>query len=88
MAIHEAAGDKVAEAIDHAELAWLYIQDDKLEQASEHLGVTERMAKAIDDPMSQADILRYNAAVYMSSGVFEQSIVAYQLAMKILKVCW
>jgi CHAT domain-containing protein/tetratricopeptide (TPR) repeat protein len=85
LSVHGTGGDKVAQAIDHAELAMLYVQSGKLEQAFEHLGIAEHMAKEVDDPRLQADLLREHAAVYMSSGKFEQSILAYREAVRILR---
>jgi CHAT domain-containing protein/tetratricopeptide (TPR) repeat protein len=85
LSVHEAAGDKVAQATDHAELAQLYAQDENREQALEHISVGERMAEEIADPRSQADFLRGDAAVHMSLGEFEQSLSTYQKAMPILR---
>jgi len=83
--VHEAAGDKVAQAIDHAELAGLYSQNGNFERASEHIEVAERMANAINDPKLQADLLTHEAEVRMLSGDFEQAISAYQKAVTILR---
>jgi CHAT domain-containing protein/tetratricopeptide (TPR) repeat protein len=85
LSVHDAAGDKVAQAIDHAELAGLYGQDDQLKQALEHISIAERMAEGIPDPRSGAVFLMRDAAAHMSLGEFEQSIAAYQKAMQILR---
>jgi CHAT domain-containing protein/Tfp pilus assembly protein PilF len=85
LSVHEAAGDKVAQAIDRAELAQLYVDDGKLAPAFEQLHVAQAMAKSIDDPRSQADILRRSAAAYMAAGEFDQSIDVYRKAMQSLR---
>jgi CHAT domain-containing protein len=85
MAVHEAAGDKVAQAIDHAELARLYAQNDKREQASSQLAIAERMAEKISDVRLQADLIRDNAGTTMLLGELEQSVDGYRKAMQILR---
>ena len=85
IAVHEAAGDKVAQAIDHAELARLYAQNDKREQASSQLAIAEGMVDKVGDLRLQADLNRDDASTNMLLGEFEQSIPAYRKAMQILR---
>jgi CHAT domain-containing protein len=83
--VHEAAGDKVAQAIDHVELAELYVENDNLGQAFEHIAAADRMAAAANDPKLRADVLMRNGAAYMSAGEFEQAIAEYRKAMPIFR---
>jgi CHAT domain-containing protein len=83
--VHEAAGDKVAQAIGHAELAMLYSQKDKFEQAFQHAATAERMAKTIDDPRLQGDILSRDAAFYTSAGEFDKALADYRQAGQLFR---
>jgi CHAT domain-containing protein/Tfp pilus assembly protein PilF len=85
LSLRETANDKVAQAIGHAELAALYVENDKLDLAFEHTATAERMANEINDPRLKADVLIRTAAVYMSSGEFEQALLKYRVAIPILR---
>jgi len=83
LAVHEAAGDKIEQAIDHAELARLFVQSGRTEQAFAHLDVAEPLAKTIDDPTLRVHLLRIRAEALMASGQFEQTVDVYRTAMAI-----
>lgn len=82
LSLHEAANDKVAQAIGHAELAALYVESNKLDQAFEHTATAERMATEINDPKLQADVMLRNAAVYVSSGEVDRAVLEYRQAIR------
>lgn len=85
LAIHEAAGDKIAEAVDHAELARLYAQKDNVQQASNQLGIVDRMAGTIGDTKLQAHLIRDGADTNMLLGQFDDALNAYRKAMLLLR---
>jgi CHAT domain-containing protein len=86
LALHEAAGDKVASVVDHSDLARLFVQADKPEKALAHLGAIETMNETLADPKLWQDLLSIKGAAYLSSGEFEQSIAAYREAMRIQRI--
>src|SRR5215472_8699786 len=83
--VHEAANDKVAQAIGHSDLAALYVKSDKLDRAFQQIAAAERIAVEINDPKLQADVIVRDATVYMASGEFEQAILEYRRALQILR---
>jgi CHAT domain-containing protein len=83
LALHETAGDKLGEVVDHADLARLFLQSGDPEQALKHIDVAEPMIKG--DPKLLADLLRTKAAALVSSGRFKQSIDVNQQVMSILR---
>jgi CHAT domain-containing protein/tetratricopeptide (TPR) repeat protein len=85
LALHESAGDKVGQAVDHAELARLFVQEDKPELAFAHIDAAEQTANTISDPRLQADIFNIKAAAKLASGRFDEARTAYQAAMVILR---
>lgn len=85
LAVHEAAGDKIGQAIDHAELARMFVQSGKPQQAFAQLDVAESLAKTTEDPRLQLNLLRIRAEALMSSGDFEEVINANKAAMLILR---
>jgi CHAT domain-containing protein/predicted negative regulator of RcsB-dependent stress response len=85
LALHEAAGDKIEEAVDQVELARLFVQQDKPELAFEHIDLAEQTASAMSDPEMRAKVWNIKAAAYLSSGQFEQAHTAYHAAMLILR---
>ena len=74
LSMHEAAGDKIAQAIKHANLAVLYATKGDFEKASEQRSLADRMANEISDPNLQADVLRSSAASHLSLGEFDEAI--------------
>ncbi len=85
LALHETAGDKVAQATDHAELAQLFIQEGKPELAFEHIGVAEQTASAMSDPKLRAHVLNIKAAANLASGQFEEALSDCRAAMVLLR---
>ena len=74
LALHEAAGDKLGEAIDRVELARLFVQDNQPEAAFVYLSTAEPLAKVSGDPHLRMDVSRIKAAAYLATGEFERSI--------------
>lgn len=85
LALHEAAGDKVGEAVDHAELARLFVQEDKPELAFAHIDAAEQTASTTSDPRLQAYVLNIKAEAKLASGKFEEALTAYRAAMGLLR---
>ena len=85
LALHEAAGDKVGAAVDHAELARLLVQQDNPELAFAHINAAAQTASTMSDPRLQAEVLNIKAEAYLASGQFEQALTPYRAAMVILR---
>jgi len=85
LALSEAAGDKVGEAINHAALAEIFVYQDNPQQAFKHLGLAEPLVNSLGDPKLQANLYRIRGAAFLSSGDYEQALAAYRLAMPLLR---
>ncbi len=85
LALSETAGDKVGQAVNHADLARLLVQQGNPEKALMHLREAEPLTKAINDPKLQVDIFRIKGTAYLMSGDFEQAIDAYRQAMVVFR---
>jgi CHAT domain-containing protein len=85
LSMHEAAGDKIAEVIGHAGLAMLYAQGGDFAKTSEQRSLAERMAREINDPKLQAEVVSSSAAAHVSLGEFDEAVEAYQGAMSIFR---
>lgn len=85
LSMHETAGDKVAQVIGHADLAMLYAQGGDFAKTSEQRSLAERMAREINDPKLQADVIRSSAAAHGSLGEFDEALESYHKAMQIFR---
>jgi len=83
--LSEAAGDKIGEAINHAALAQLFVEQGDPGQAIKHLNLAEPLFEVLRDPKQQADLFRIKGAAYLSSGQFDEAITAYRQAIPIVK---
>ena len=81
LALREAAGDKVGQAVSHEELARLLIVQGKPEEALVHLRAAEPIAKAQDLRLN-AEVIRTRASAYMSLGKFNAAVAEYSQAIK------
>jgi CHAT domain-containing protein/predicted negative regulator of RcsB-dependent stress response len=80
--LHETADDKIAEAIDHSELARVFLQKDDPDRALKEISVADPAAAAVGNPALETDILEIKAAALMSSGDFEQALTVYREVMR------
>jgi CHAT domain-containing protein len=85
-ALHESADDKVAQAINRAELAHLFLQKDNPEQALIQIEVAEPLAAKTGNLGLEIDVLWLKAAAQMSSGEFEEAITTYRETMRQLRL--
>jgi CHAT domain-containing protein/tetratricopeptide (TPR) repeat protein len=84
LALSEAAGDKLGEAINHAALAEIFVERGDPEQAFKHLNLAEPIMQSVGDSKQQADLFRIKGAAYLSSGEFDEAIKAYGQAITIV----
>jgi CHAT domain-containing protein len=84
--LHEMADDKIAEAIDHSELARVFLQKDDPERALKEISVADPAAAAGVNPALETEILEIKAAALMSSGNFEEALTVYREVMRQFRV--
>jgi CHAT domain-containing protein len=82
LALREAAGDKIGQAVSHEELARLFILQGKPEDAMAHLRAAEPIAEVGVDPKLSADVIRTRASAYMSLGKFQAAVADYSQAIR------
>jgi CHAT domain-containing protein/Tfp pilus assembly protein PilF len=85
LALSESAGDKVAQVVNHADLAMLFVQRGDAENALMHISAAESMTKTVGDPHLQAKLLQTKGAAYMSTGEFEKAIDSLREAMQLFR---
>jgi CHAT domain-containing protein len=85
-ALHESAGDKIAQAISYAQLAHLFLQKDNPELALMQVEAAEPLAANTRNLGLKIDLLWLKAAAQMSSGEFEEAITTYRETMRQLRL--
>lgn len=86
LALHESADDKVTQAIDHSQLASLFLALDNPEQALAQVEFAEPTAAASSDRDLELTLMRVKAAAQISSGAFEQAVATYRELMRFLRL--
>lgn len=74
LSLHETAGDKVAQVVDHAELARIFVDADEPQKALSEIGTAESLAKPLSDPKLNLQLLQIRTAANIASGKFEEAI--------------
>jgi CHAT domain-containing protein len=80
-ALRENADGKIAEAIDHSELARMFVQKGDPEQSLREINLTDPAAVEGGSRALEADKLEIKAAALMSSGDLEQALAVYREVM-------
>jgi CHAT domain-containing protein/lipopolysaccharide biosynthesis regulator YciM len=78
--LHENADDKISEAINHSELARMFLQKDDPERALREINIADPAAAG--NPALETEILEIKAAALMSSGDFEQAVNLYRQVIR------
>ena len=76
-ALGEAAGGKVAQAVNHAMQAEKFLRGGDLKRAFTEFDAAHLLAQASKDRSLQAHVLRGKGAAYVASGELERSLQAY-----------
>src|SRR5215469_5079509 len=82
LSLHEMAGDKVAQMLDHTQLARISVDAHQPQKALSEVATAESIAKPLSDQNLDLQLLQIKTAANIASGKFEEAIETNKEIMK------